>query len=71
MRKLFETQVQDKALSADVDLIVSMPVIPALKHIMMIRTGNTSWGNLRAPLEPLNAGQRASIMANLTPENVA
>lgn len=61
MRTLFETQVEDKALSSDVDLIVSVPVIPALKHIMATITGETNWINIRAPLQPLSGAARAVI----------
>lgn len=71
MRNLFDSHVEDKALSADVNLIVSVPVIPALKQIMMVRTGDASWGNLRAPLQALGSEQRAAIVTKLTPDNVA
>jgi len=63
MRTLFDTQVEDAALSADVDLIVSVPVIPALKQAMAANTGNASWGNVRAPLHSLTGEARAAIAA--------
>ena len=61
MRALFDTHAEDAALSADVGLIVSTPVVPALKHAMVVSTGNEDWANLRAPLVPLKANQRAVI----------
>ena len=71
MRTLYDTQTEDVALSADVDLIVSMPVIPALKHIMALTTGDESWGNLRAPLQPLDAADAAKISERFAQENAA
>ncbi len=70
MRTLFDTQTEDVALSADVELIVSMPVIPALKHIMVLNTGNPIWGNLRAPLLPLDEKARTDLSARF-PGNIA
>ena len=58
---LFQTHQEDTALSSDVDLIVSTPVIPALKHAMVILTGNADWAPLRAPLQPLSADAKAAI----------
>lgn len=63
MRTLFDTQAEDADLSADVDCIVSVPVIPAMKQVMVAMTGNASWGNLRAPLQPLTGKARATISA--------
>lgn len=67
MRALFDTQTEDSALSADVDLIVSVPVIPALKQIMLARTGEASWVNLRAPLQPLKGPASERIIARFVP----
>jgi 4-hydroxy-tetrahydrodipicolinate synthase len=61
MRTLFDTGIEDVALSSDVDLIVSVPVIPALKQAMVAVTGNPEWGNLRAPLQALTGEARAAI----------
>ncbi len=58
---LFETHRHDAALSADVDLIVSYPVIPALKQAMVAMTGNPDWGHVRAPLRPLGSEARTAI----------
>lgn len=63
VQSLFETQVEDVALSADVDLIVSVPVISALKQIMVAKTGEASWGRLRSPLQALNGEAKAVIAA--------
>ena len=63
LRALFETHVEDPALSSDVDLIVSGPVIPALKRAMVVQTGNAEWGHVRAPLRPLPSGMQSLIDA--------
>lgn len=66
MGTLFATQTEDTDLSTDVDFIVSVPVIPALKQIMVAITGDASWGNLRAPLQPLSGEARAKISARFS-----
>ncbi|MEO9826367.1 MAG: dihydrodipicolinate synthase family protein [Paracoccaceae bacterium] len=66
LRQLFDTQTEDSDLSADVDLIVSHPVIPALKQAMVVMTGNPDWGNLRAPLRPLGPQEKAEINARFS-----
>lgn len=70
VRTLFDTQTEDANLSSDVDLIVSVPVIPALKQVMVAMTGNASWGNLRAPLQPLSGEARAAIAEKFTAGDV-
>jgi 4-hydroxy-tetrahydrodipicolinate synthase len=67
IRTLFDSQDEDVALSAEVDLIVSMPVIPALKRVMEITTGDECWGNLRAPLQALSASDDEKNMAWFAP----
>ncbi len=62
MRTLFDTHVEDAALSSDVDLIVSGPVIPALKQAMVAKSGNASWSNIRPPLQALTGEACAAIM---------
>ena len=69
MLSLFDTQTEDFGLSADVNLIVSFPVIPALKQVMVTMTGVASWGNLRAPLQPLSGEQSAAVVANFSCSN--
>lgn len=63
MRDLFETQTEDKALSAEVDVIVSVPVIAALKQAMVAKTGDASWSNVRPPLQVLQGEAQAVIKA--------
>ncbi|MFT4961330.1 MAG: 4-hydroxy-tetrahydrodipicolinate synthase [Paracoccaceae bacterium] len=66
MNTLFDSQTEDTDLSTDVDFIVSVPVIPALKQIMVAMTGDASWGNLRAPLQPLTSEASAKISARFS-----
>lgn len=61
MRTIFENHAEDADLSAKVDLILSVPVIPALKQAMVAMTGNPDWQYTRAPLQPLKAEARAAI----------
>lgn len=68
MRTLFETHIEDVALSAEVDLIVSGPVIPALKLAMVAKTGNSDWQHLRAPLQPLTGKTQAAITTHFSTE---
>ena len=63
LRALFDTHAEDAPLSSDVDLIVSVPVVPALKLAMVSMTGNADWGHIRAPLLPITASARAEIEA--------
>jgi 4-hydroxy-tetrahydrodipicolinate synthase len=70
LRTLFDTHAVDFDLSSDVDLIVSHPVIPALKQAMLAMTGNPDWGHLRAPLRPLGPQAKASIEARFSQKTV-
>lgn len=63
---LFDTAVEDVALSRQVDVVVSGPVIPALKVLMVHQTGNVGWANLRAPLAPLGQDAAAALLAQDT-----
>ncbi|WP_187429806.1 4-hydroxy-tetrahydrodipicolinate synthase [Roseobacter fucihabitans] len=63
MARLFETQNEDQALSAEVAHIVSVPVIPALKLISSQRSDNADWARLRPPLKPLRGEARAAILS--------
>lgn len=63
LRTLFDTQTEDVALSSEIDLIVSIPVIQALKQIMALTTGDASWANTRPPLQPLSGQAQAAITA--------
>lgn len=68
MRNLFDTQVEDKALSAEVDMMISIPVISALKQAMVATTGIESWANVRPPLQRLSGQERAAITAMFAQE---
>mgnify|MGYP001951527208 CR=1 FL=1 len=70
LRTIFDAQTQDADLSSDVDLIVSHPVIAALKHAMVTMTGNADWGNLRAPLRSLAPNAKAAIEARFGQKQV-
>lgn len=70
LRTLFDTHKEDAELSADVDLIVSYPVIPALKQAMVTLTGDPGWGHLRAPLRPLDAKASTVIAARFAAKKV-
>jgi len=63
MIAIFETRAEDPALTSEVSVIVSHPVIPALKAAMVARTGNPDWAHLRAPLTPVAEAARAAIVA--------
>ena len=56
MRMLFDTHVEDNALSAEVDAIVAGPVIPALKQAIASKTGDASWRK-HSPATACFAGQ--------------
>ncbi len=66
LRTIFETHIEDTELSSMVTLIVSAPVIPALKQAMVAMTGNSDWGQVRAPLQPLGTEAGAAIAAKFT-----
>lgn len=66
MRRLFDTHDEDADLSSMVSLIVSVPVIPALKQVMVAMTGDASWANLRAPFRPLSSADSAAIAAEFS-----
>ncbi len=67
---LFESHTEDTMLSSDVDLIVSYPVIPALKQAMVTITDNSDWGHLRAPLRPLNSRAKSAIESRFSQNRV-
>ncbi len=66
MRNLFDNHDEDADLSTMVTQIVSVPVIPALKQVMVAMTGNACWANLRAPLQPLSVADSAAITAKFS-----
>lgn len=52
-------------LSAMVDSIVSLPIIPALKHLLAAGTGDDVWSRLRPPLVPLTTGVANGLVADV------
>ena len=66
LRTLFDSRAEDTAISSEVDLIVSYPVTPALKLAMVVKTGDESWGQVRAPLRALTGDARAAIVARFS-----
>ena len=68
MVRLFDTHAEDAELSNMVSVIVSVPVIPALKQVMVAMTGDASWANLRAPFRTLSSADSAVIAAKFHAE---
>lgn len=66
LRAIFETHIEDAEISSMVTLIVSAPVIPALKQAMVAMTGNSDWGRVRAPLQKLGTKASSEITARFT-----
>lgn len=48
-------------------VIEAYPMIPALKHIMAARTGDTAWRAMRPPQAPLGTDSAASLLAEIEP----
>ncbi|WP_157960646.1 dihydrodipicolinate synthase family protein [Primorskyibacter marinus] len=61
--KLFETQTEDKELSARVTAIVSGPVVPALKALIAKQRGEAGWDRVRNPQRPLSETARAGLFS--------
>lgn len=62
MCKIFETQTEDVALSQEVNLVLSQPVIPALKVLLSHMTDHQGWEEVRSPLFQLNAAQKSDLL---------
>lgn len=62
MCRIFETQTEDRALSAQVDLILSQPVIPAIKVLMAHMKGSPEWEPVRPPLSPLDVTTKKELL---------
>ncbi|MGI9401081.1 MAG: dihydrodipicolinate synthase family protein [Rhizobiaceae bacterium] len=71
MRTVFDTQVEDRRLSEEVDRMISIPVIPALKQAMVDSIGIEAWANVRPPLQRLSSEDRAVIADLFTQEHSA
>lgn len=63
MRRIYDTQRQDPKLNAEVDMILSHPVMPALKAVLANATGDENWKRLRAPLTSLTSRQYESVLS--------
>ncbi|RMD91358.1 MAG: dihydrodipicolinate synthase family protein, partial [Alphaproteobacteria bacterium] len=61
--RLFETDEEDRALSAQVERIVSMPVVPALKFLLARECADPEWERVRPPLSPLDDAARQRLLA--------
>lgn len=62
MKRIVETAREDPALTEEVTRIVSVPVIPALKAVIAMQSGNVTWERLRPPLVPLSAEARKAVL---------
>lgn len=56
----------DPRLSAMVDTIGSHPMIPALKHLLAVRTGPAEWSRLLPPLPSLAGGAAERLSSEIT-----
>ena len=61
--RLFNTAIEDNALSAEVTEVLSHPVIPAIKALLAEQSGEPGWERLRLPLKQLDPNSRARLIA--------
>jgi 4-hydroxy-tetrahydrodipicolinate synthase len=47
------------------NVLQSVPMIPALKHVIAHYSGDTSWKRLRPPLTELSAAQGKQVLEGL------
>lgn len=45
----------DARIDAVLDILLKLPVVPAVKAVLAARTGDPAWSRVRAPLEPIAA----------------
>jgi 4-hydroxy-tetrahydrodipicolinate synthase len=64
MLRIFETGQEDPALSAEVNYVVSHPVMATLKALMAKATNNPEWERLRAPMTPLASATHMTAKAH-------
>jgi len=64
MLRIFETGTEDPALTAEVNFVVSNPVMPMIKALMAKATSNPEWERLRAPLMPLDSATLMTAKAH-------
>ncbi len=62
--RIFETGTEDPALTAEVNYVLSNPVMPMLKALVAKATSNPDWDRLRAPLVALDPGTLAGARAH-------
>lgn len=63
LRPLVDKGVEDPRVNALVDLVCSMPVIPAVKALTGKIHGDAGFGSMIPPLEPLTDVERAKLFA--------
>ena len=61
MLRLFESGVEDRELSNEVNKIVSLPVIPSLKVRLGLLCGDPEWERVRPPQVRLTLDQRSRL----------
>lgn len=61
--RILATGADDAALSAMVDRLAEVPVIPGIKVLLAQATGTSSWERVRPPLAPLSAAVRDALRA--------
>ncbi len=66
LKRVIETGVEDRLVVEEVERIVSAPVIPALKALLAVRSGELGWERPRPPLTLLEPDIRDSISGLLT-----
>lgn len=63
LARVMESGEEDADLSRQVDHVVSVPVIPALKAMLATASGAPGWERLRPPLRALDPARRAALLA--------
>ncbi len=61
LKRVIETRAEDRLVVEEVERIVSAPVVPALKALLAVRSGEPGWERPRAPLSPLSPAIRDTI----------
>ena len=64
MARLINRAEDDSSIRALVDAIVKLPVMAAVKALIAHRRRDPQWAAMRPPLEALDAGQTASVVAS-------
>jgi len=61
MKRIVETATEDKALSAEVSRLVSVPIIPAIKATLALHRNDPAWESVRTPLTTLDDDEREIV----------